>query len=171
MAKLTPSTVHGVLALGLLLPLLGCGSTPSEEAFEPELVKEMQPLPWPHSFERAALLVADTVMIEGPKGLLDHVALEQDDKLLDYQAETLPEGFRQEVKRKDPSVYVEITAALDALMITALERVVVLERPGKVPVRVVATGSAWWRSTDPAGPLSGPVERRSERLELSSSAP
>jgi len=155
----------------LLALVSSCGSTPKDEGFVPQTVKDMASQPWPHTFERAALLVADQVLIEGPKGLLDHVALAQDPSSLDYEVETLPEGFRQAVSRKSGVGFIQIKAALDALDITALERIVVLERPGNVPVRIVAMGSVWWRSTDPAGPLSGPAERRGERLELSSAAP
>jgi hypothetical protein len=130
------------------------------------------PLPWPGRFERSALLVADQIAIEGPKGLLDHVALGQDDLLLDYDVETLPEGFRQLLTRKPGVEYAEIRAGIDAWEITALDRILVIERPGEVgdrPIRVVASGAVWWRSLDQRGPLDGgPVERRAERLEFSS---
>ncbi len=141
----------------------------AQKSGAPEVLVQLSP--WPTTFQRAALLVADQIAIEGPKGLLDHVALGQDDTLLDYKVETLPEGFRQILSRKGDVGFVEIKAALDALEITALERILVLERPGNVPVRVVAQGQVWWRSTDPRGPVSGPVERRGERLELSSNNP
>ena len=126
------------------------------------------PEPWPGTFRRAALLVADQVAIEGPVGLLDHVALGQDDTRLDYAVETLPEGFRQVLTKKPGVDYVEIRAGLDAWEITALEQVLVIERPGAVgdvPVRVVAAGGVWWRSLDARGPLGGGLEeRRGDRL-------
>jgi hypothetical protein len=151
--------------------LASCGSTPEEPEPGSAGVEVPALRPWPRTFQRSALLVADRVVIEGPKGLLDHVALSQDPDVVDYVVETLPEGFRQVVSKRSDVGFVEIKAALDALEITALESVMVLERPGDVPVRVIAVGGVWWRSTDPAGPLSGPAERRGERLELSSSAP
>lgn len=132
-----------------------------------EVVVELPP--FPDRYMRNTLLVADQIVIEGPKGLLDHVALGQDDVLLDYAVETLPAGFRQILSKKAGSDYVEIRAGLDAWEITALERVMVLERPGDVPVRIIAAGNVWFRSLDARGPVDGgPVERRAERLEFRS---
>lgn len=158
----------------LLMPfalLFGCQAASSGSSEAEAGVVDIELRPWPHVFERAALLVADDVYIEGPKGLLDHVALSQNADRLTYKVETLPKGFRQVVTAKDKGSYVQIKAALDALEITALKRIVVLERPGDVEVRVIARGGVWWRSTDPEGPLTGSEERRGERLELSNSAP
>jgi len=168
---LRSSLAAAALVVASLAFVASCGSTPKSASLEPGVVEQIQLRPWPHTFERSALLVADQISIEGPKGLLDHVALSQDPDLLDYEVETLPEGFRQTLTRKPDVGFIQIKAALDALEITALERIVVLERPGDVELRVVARGNVWWRSTDPAGPLSGPEERRGERLELSPSAP
>jgi len=159
----------------LLVWSSACGAPKTEpDPGTPEALAsgvEVQLAPWPKCFQRAALLVADEITIEGPKGLLDHVALGQDDTLLDYTVETLPQGFRQSLTRKKEVGFVEIKAALDALEMTALKRIVVLERPGNVPVKIVANGQVWWRSTDPRGPLSGPAERRGEVLEISSTNP
>lgn len=152
-----------LLAAGALLGA-GCGAPEKIEATNE--VTDFVPGPWPRDFERSALLVANVVTIEGPKGLLDHVALGQDDQLLDYTVETLADGFRQTLIKKQGVGYVEIKAALDALDITAMHGIIVIERPGSVPVVVTAKGQAWWRSTDPAGPLEGPKERRGEQLEL-----
>jgi hypothetical protein len=122
------------------------------------------PVPWPVAFTRASLLVADDVVIEGPKGLLDHVALRQDPANLDYSADTMPEGFLQVLKRKDPRGYIEIRGGVDNWEIIALDSIHVLERPGDVEVRIVATGGVWWRNTDGRGPLSGGEELRAEKL-------
>ncbi|MDF1799492.1 MAG: hypothetical protein P1V81_09980 [Planctomycetota bacterium] len=132
-----------------------------------EVIVELPP--FPDRFLRNTLLVADQVVIEGPKGLLDHVALGQDDELLDYSVETLPIGFRQVLSKKPGGDFVQIRAGLDAWEITALQRVMVLERPGDVPVRIVAAGNVWFRSLDARGPIDGgPIERRGERLEFRS---
>ena len=133
-----------------------------------ELTEQTATTPWPEDFTRASLLVADRVVIEGPKGLMDHIALRQDPANLDYSADTLPEGFRQLLKRKDPSAFVEIVAGLDNWKIVALDSVLVLERPGDVPVRIVAAGRVSWHNTDPSGSLSGDSELRGDKLTFSS---
>ena len=169
-----------VLPFALLLAT-ACGAPDKNGGEEParpapELTEPDHPAPppaaWPGDFARAAYLVADQVAIEGPKGLLDHVALGQDDSQLDYSVETLPEGFRQILTKKPGVDYVEIQAGLDAWEIIALDRILVLERPGaigEVPVRVVAAGGVWWRSLDARGPADGgSEERRGERLEFRS---
>ncbi len=166
------------LGVMLLALVAACGATGDQDPKQPdpaitgtgEPAPPPPPMPWPDEFARAAYLVADQIAIEGPKGLLDHVALGQDDTLLDYSVETLPEGFRQVLTRKPGVEYVEIRAGLDAWEITALERILVIERPGEVgevPVRLVAAGGVWWRSLDARGPADGgSEERRAERLEF-----
>jgi len=162
-------------AIGCLLALGACGSTPdgasAPEPGGPEVVEEVR-RPWPQDFMDAGLLVADVVYIEGPKGLLDHVALSQDDELLEYSVETTPDGFRQSLVKKPGVGYAELQGALDALSITALRSLIVLERPGDVPVRIVAKGSVWFRGVPPtslerAGWAPGEVgEWRGDELEL-----
>ena len=160
----------GTLVLGALcaLTLGGCGSTgdsPSDD--EQALAEQALEKPWTDAFTHGSLLVADRVVIEGPKGLMDHVALRQDATNLDYSADTLPEGFRQVLKRKDPSAFVEIVAGLDNWEIVALDSVMVLERPGDVEVRIVAAGRVSWHNTDARGSLSGETEQRGDRLVFS----
>lgn len=122
------------------------------------------PISWPEEFTRASLLVADRIVIEGPRGLLDHVALRQDPANLIYSAETVPEGFRQVLKRKDPLSYQEIRAGFDNWELIALDSMLVLERPGDIEVRIIAEGGVWWRNSDQRGPLSGSEELRGEKL-------
>ncbi len=166
-------------ARSLLLPVtLGClalvsacqggGQAPDDGGMSEPLVTDATEAPraWTDSFGRAALLVADQLAIEGPKGLLDHIALRQDPEHLDYLVETVPEGFRQVLTKKPGVDYIEIQAGLDAWEMVALERVMVIERPGDLPVRIVAVGNVWWRSTDPEGPLTGQDELRGARLEF-----
>ena len=166
---LQATLIYLLAALFVLVP--ACTSPP--EGAPDDIVVEAF-VPWPQDFKHSALLVADVVIIEGPKGLLDHVALGQNDEFLDYEVETLPEGFRQSLTRKAAVGYFEIKVVLDALEITALKRVVVLERPGRVPVTVRAEGQAWWRSTDARGPynpsdgVQGPAMRRGGVLDFRS---
>ena len=163
-------TSHGALALAALctLALGGCGSTGDSAAEQAQaLAQEAQKEPWTEAFTHGALLVADRVVIEGPRGLMDHVALRQDATNLDYSADTLPEGFRQVLKRKDPSAFVEIVAGLDNWKIVALDSVMGLERPGDVEVRIVAAGRVSWHNTDARGSRSGETEQRGDRLVFS----
>lgn len=135
-----------LLVLALAPAVLGaCGSTPADTPETPEILDVQRP--WPQTFMDAGLLVADDVRIEGPRGLVDHVALSQDDALFHYEVETLPEGFRQRLTKKSEVEYAELKAALDNLTITAFQRVTVLERPGDVPVRLVARGNVWYHGT------------------------
>jgi len=164
-------------ATGCALALVACGLTPDgstdPEPVGPE-VHDIEEIgrPWTQEFMDAGLLVADVVYIEGPKGLLDHVALSQDDELMDYTVETTPDGFRQSLVKKQGVGYAELRGALDALSITALRSLVVLERPGDLPVRIVAKGSVWYRgmpttSLERAGWAPGEVgEWRGDELEL-----
>jgi len=165
------------LTLGALcaMAMSACGATPDSGegshqgggvgGQQTEAAEELKP--WTESFTRASLLVADRIVIEGPKGLMDHVALRQDAENLDYSAETLPEGFRQVLRRKDPTAFIEIVAGMDNWQLVALDSVLVLERPGDVPVRIIAAGGVSWHNTDPLGSLSGETELRGERLEFS----
>ena len=145
--------------------LTGCGSPGDKTSDEgSNMAEQAVTKPWTEAFTHASLLVADRVVIEGPKGLMDHVALRQDPANLDYSADTLPEGFRQVLKRKDPNAFIEIVAGLDNWKIVALDSVMVLERPGDVEVRIVAKGRVAWHNTDPRGSLSGETEQRGDRL-------
>ncbi|MFT6041299.1 MAG: hypothetical protein ACJAZ8_002097 [Planctomycetota bacterium] len=153
------------LAMICVVTLGGCGSPGDKSTDEGQDMSEQAASEvWTDAFTHASLLVADRVVIEGPKGLMDHIALRQDAANLNYSADTLPEGFRQVLKRKDPTAFVEIVAGLDNWKIVALDSVMVLERPGDVEVRVVASGRVSWHNTDDRGSLSGETEQRGERL-------
>ena len=70
-------------------------------------------MPWTDAFQKPAVLIANEVRIEGPRGLLQHVATMSDPSELDRKEETRPEGFLQEiVVRPAAVVAVAITAAV-----------------------------------------------------------
>jgi hypothetical protein len=115
--------------------------------------------PWTDAFLSEAVLVADEVRIEGPLDLLEHVAIRQDPEALDYRTETTTEGLRQDVMPKEGMQLAEIRCQLDAWTIVALRRLIVLQRPGEAPVRIVASG-------DVALMPVGGAETRSPRLEF-----
>ena len=147
----------------LILSLAACGATPDEPGPETAEVQDFV-RPWPQDFMDEGLLVANDIYIEGPRGLLDHLALAQDDSQFNYTVETLPAGFRQELRKKPSVDFAEIRAALDKLEITSLGRIVVLERPGDVAVRNVAKGDVWFHGVAPTNLQTG-IERNTEVLD------
>src|SRR5262245_52140279 len=59
--------------------------------------RNLAPVPWTDSFLRPAVLLAADIRIEGPRGLLRHVATVSNPEELDRVEKTLPEGFLQHV--------------------------------------------------------------------------
>lgn len=162
---------HSLLALGLLAGLVGCTTTTEKsegtvlDLGDGAVPDPMVRKPWTTTFTEPALLFANTVHIEGPRGLMDHFAARTVDEYHSYAAETLPEGFRQVYRVERPESGVELRAYLDALEIVVIDKLVVLERPGEHDVLVRAEGEVFWRETNSGREqraaqlsLSGPVE-------------
>jgi hypothetical protein len=142
----------------VLLPLLlltACRSNP-DPTRDPDA---LTPEAWTRAFAREAVLVADEIRIEGPQDLLLHVAVVQDAERVDYDTRTVSEGLLQELVVR-PGVRGEVRAQLDSWSLAATRRLVILQRPGEVPVVVRAAGRALWAPTD------GSDEQRSDRLEF-----
>ena len=155
-----------LLTLALcLLSACGAPAERSESEAPPEFVPleppepPPAPRPWTQSFRSSALLVADEVRIEGPKGLLDHIATRIEPDFHSYTAETLPEGFQQTFEPLRNDAGIDIRAYFDALEVVALRRLIVLERPGEVDVVVQATGDAFWRESSSGREKRGPLLR------------
>lgn len=147
----------------IVLLAAGCSSPDREpEGAEPEKSAEerlLAPLPWTEAFLEPAVLLAADVRIEGPRGLLRHIATVTNPEEFDRVEKTLPEGFLQEIVVKPDALGAEIRAQLDQLAIVATHRLTVLERPGPVDVLVIANGDAYWaRGKD--------AEKRGEGLRL-----
>lgn len=142
-----------------LLPLLLLAAcrTRTPEVRPPE--NALLPRPWTRAFEREAVLVADEIRIEGPEDLLTHIAVVQDPQTIDYETKTVSEGLLQELVVK-PGAFGQVRAQLDGWTLAATRRMVILQRPGEVPVVVRAAGNALWAPTDGSG------ERREDRLEF-----
>ena len=141
-----------VLALGACRGTVGGNTTVDPVS----LVKR----PWTAEFLAPAVLVADEVTIEGPEDLLEHVALGQDPQNTEYTTKTTSEGLRQEVRPKRGLLGVEVRAQLDGWQIVALRKLVVLQRPGEVPVTIRARGNAFWSAGD------GSDQKRAAQLEF-----
>jgi hypothetical protein len=138
---------------------------PSEAGPEAEAARPAVPAPvahpWPTTFRGEALLMAGTVRIEGPPGLRDHVALVQDLDHHTYDTATTEQGLLQTVEVRDDIQYLApIRIHLDELTIVAERKIVVLERPGWVPVTVEASGDCFYKRTD------AEEEQRGESLRL-----
>lgn len=118
---------------------------------------------WPQTFAAPAVLVAREVTIEGPPGLLEHLALRQDTRVHDYVTRTVPEGLLQEVTLKADVSPEVIRCYLDQLEVAAETRLRVLQRPGDCELIVTATGDAFFQRP-------GEPERRGEILRLSESS-
>jgi hypothetical protein len=93
------------------------------------------------------VVVAEEIWIEGPDDLLGHVAIEQDLLRVDYTTKTTTDGLLQEATVRE-GVRAQIHARIDEWQVAALRRLVVLQRPGEVPVTIRATGDAFWACTD-----------------------
>jgi hypothetical protein len=118
------------------------------------------PGPWTLEFEREAVLIAHKITIEGPSDLLEHIVVRQEPGVVDMVQETTTAGLVQTLRRKPEAGVGEIRAWLDQWSIVALRELVILQRPGEVPVRVIAEGDAAWI------PTAGGDELRRGRLEF-----
>ena len=132
--------------------LVACGSTESStdgglgsSAKGAPISAEDLIIPWTPSFTRGALLIADEIRVEGPKGLLEHIATRVVEPHHRQQVETLPEGFQQIVEVVDPNSEVEIRSHLDSMQIVAVRRITILERPGDVRVKIRAMGRVYYK--------------------------
>jgi len=115
---------------------------------------------WTETFLPEAVLMAGSVHIEGPPGLRDHLALVQDLDAHRYEAKTTEKGLLQTVFVRDDVQYLApIRVHLDNLTILAERELIVLERPGWVPVTVEAEGDCFYRRTDSEEEQRGPSLR------------
>jgi hypothetical protein len=122
---------------------------PDPKAGPPDL--EVKKTPWTGRFAKESALVAMNVRIEGPRGLLEHVAIVDQPDLHERTVTTIPEGFLQTIKVRPDAPGAEIRAHLDNLTVLALRELVVLERPGLVDVLVIANGDAFYSETNAPG--------------------
>jgi hypothetical protein len=136
---------------------------PDPNAPPPREVLEAQK-PWTERFQTAGVLIADEVRIEGPAPLLEHVVTRPETGVHDVEVKTIPAGFQQTITVRVGGA--EIRAQIDAVAISAMRRIVVLERPGLGDVLVTATGNVFWKEPQADQPtrthslrLEGPIAR------------
>ena len=160
--------------LAVLLLAAGCTSSkptshderPGGPAAEPE-ARPMPDamLPWTDAFQKSAVLLANEVRVEGPQGLIAHIATVSNSEQLVRVEKATPDGFLQVIRPKEGIHGVEIKAQLDRLTIVALERLTVLERPGAKTVVVDAKGEVFWQDQE------SKAEKRGAALRLEGKVP
>lgn len=125
-------------------------SVAAEEASEaPGLAERVPyvppaPLEWTGAFGETAVLLSNSLLIEGPAPLLEHVVASSDKELYERSVRTTPRGFVQVIKRRASSSR-EVRVQLDAWSLAAIEEVVIVETAAQGPVRVIARGDAIWK--------------------------
>ena len=135
----------------------GCKSEPPAEVQDAPSTESKKAL-WTEEFQKKSILIAREISIEGPPGLIDHVAYKQVPEQR-YRAQTIAEGFLQEIAVGEDKAN-PIWIQLDNLAINAVERARVLERVTEGPVRIKARGDAYWKN------LETGQEQRAETIEL-----
>lgn len=158
------NVMHKLLSFTLALTLCGCAAPDSTGQPPPPVAdsadaKAPAVRPWTTAFLPEAHLVADVIEIEGPDDLLNHIALRQGADV-QLETKTVTEGLRQTLTPATGSGGIELRAQLDNLTLVAFRKLVVLRRPGDLPVRVEAKGNVWWARAD------GSEERREDKLEI-----
>ena len=160
--------------------LCACVNTQKDTRPAPEPVNPNAPVAppvpkaWTEKFQQRAILVADEVRIEGPDGLLDHVASSIDPETLTRTEKVTPDGFLTTIEHKAGAPPVEIKVQLDRTEIVALRRVVLLERPGPVDVVLSAKGDVWWTdltTKEEQRPRELRIEGKIARGQISAGAP
>jgi len=148
-----------VLSTVLLLGAAACGSTGGKSggahgtgrdesaATNASATPSPETLPWTDAFSKSTVLLAEQVRIEGPQGLISHIASISVPEELDRTEKATPEGFLQVISVKPEAHGAEIKAQLDRLAIVALDRLTILEKVGATSVVVMAKGDAYWADT------------------------
>jgi len=123
---------------------------PREQATPVEPREPAMPTPWTEAFLSPSVLMADSILVEGPPGLFEHAVARADDALYDRKVETVPEGRIQTVRPRPGSPQLDVVRAqLDAWQLAAFREVTFFERVDpSTSVRVLATGDAVWRDTN-----------------------
>lgn len=113
-----------------------------------------EPGAWTSRFRAPAALIAEEVFISGPRGLLDHV-VSADAPETTYLVKTTPDGLLQERTAQPGVEFVKIQTQVDQWKIVGTQKVVILERPGRVHVVVEVRGNAYYNDDELASPDQG----------------
>ena len=127
--------------LTCLLLLLAACQQPSKQNpadGEPEIAAPRH-TPWTEDFNKKAILFADEIVVEGPRGVIAHAGMRVDDEIHVTSTKTTKDGLLQETHLA-PGAQGEIHAFLDNWELISFKRVTILERVVPCDVRVRARG-------------------------------
>ncbi len=159
------NTIRAVACIALITAagVLACKSSATDSTQAAKSKSEKAGAPWTKEFQSRAILIADEVSIEGPPGLIDHVAYKQSPEQ-HYAAKTTSDGFLQEVST-GANTSEPIWIQIDNLRVNALRSGRWLERLADGPVRIHAHGRAYWKNLDTG------QEQQAETIELVGAPP
>lgn len=156
-------------SLGLLLLACACGSTRKDTQASSQSSTTTQPVlvhkPWTEKFQTPTLVIADELRIEGPDGLLDHLATRMHAEAHVKRERVTEEGFLQEFSLASGVAPLELRAYLDRYELVAMKRLHVLERPGPVDVVIVAHGDVFVRDAASQAVQRAPTLRIEGKIE------
>lgn len=159
-APVQPDIAEGTITIPV------AAETAPEAPSEAPGLDELGPKPWTGAFLESSVLLADVIRVEGPEGLLEHMAIASDDALYIRSMETTPEGLLQVIEVKPPAAPLLVDenaplvrAQLDLWKLAAVRKLIVLERIDAAPAMVIASGEAFYRD------VNGQLQN-GERLEF-----
>ena len=107
------------------------------------------PAPWTDAFVVRAILLADSITIEGPVGLLEHCVMTLDDNLFERTERPTADGLQLVLKpRGSGAAQPLLRAQIEAWSLAAYEEIRMDLRAGLKQVTVTARGNALWQDTD-----------------------
>jgi len=136
-----PNKMRTLIPCTLLL-LAACQQTSKQDTeANPEDVRPPVHTPWTEAFTKKAILFADEIVVEGPRGIIAHAGMRVDDEIHVTSTKTTKDGLLQETHLA-PGAQGEIHAFLDNWELIAFRRITILERVVPCDVRVRARGDA-----------------------------
>jgi hypothetical protein len=99
--------------------------------------------PWTDAFMQEAVLVARRIRISAPDRVAERFVALQDPDNVSIEIETTTDGLRQTYRVTGGDAMAR--GQLDAWQLAAEELLVVLQRPGRVDVELVAEGDAFFQ--------------------------
>jgi hypothetical protein len=161
LTTLLVTLLSSLLPFGLAVLAGGCVSEGDPKADQAAAETVYAPAPWTTRYASKGVVMAREIVVEGPEGLREHAALQQNDTVATIVVDTTAVGLVQQLTKRDTldGQFVELRGHVDNWNLVAFERITLIERPDRNgPVRVIAMGEAYV-STDGE-------ERRGERLEV-----
>ena len=143
----SPSRASRFAALFALALAAACANAPhkpaASDATPPRAGNVVEEERWTAKFASECVLTASEVTIEGPRGLLAHVFVTQDNEHQTQEVKATPQGLRVETRTNEGGDHPPVRAQLDKWTITADGRLVVLENPNATAVVITARGDVF----------------------------